>query len=191
VGKVQLSHNFSHHFAILEDFVGRMKTLQKRALGRYIMGLDAIAISQYMDLTVALPSDERGKRSPTVAEVAEALRFHERNLRTQILEGALGVPARRIPPFHVGEFGVGAGGLRHPNLWSGVGTEAEERTLQQEIAVGHAGLIEYLASEQGRTAQSAVLWVTGRNYDIFGWRGAQYAIPAAAGAIRAGIRPGP
>ena len=37
---------------------------------------------------------------------------------------------------------------------------------------------------EGRTARSAVLWVTGTHYDIFGWRNPACAVPAAAAAIR-------
>ena len=54
----------------------------------------------------------------------------------------------------------------------------------REIARGHEGLVRYLAQRQGRTAQSAVLWVTGPHYDIFGWRNPSYAIPDAAAAIK-------
>ena len=86
-----------------------------------------MALSQYMDLTVAVPAAERGKRLPTADEVAEALRRHERNFRQDILVKALGMQPAQIPPFHVGEFGVGVGGLRHPNLWGPLGTPEQEK----------------------------------------------------------------
>ena len=90
-GRVLLSHNFSHHLQIPEDQVDRMSPAGRKALGRYISGLDAVALSQYMDLTVVVPAEERGKRLPTADEVAEALRRHERNFRQDILVKALGL----------------------------------------------------------------------------------------------------
>jgi hypothetical protein len=188
-GKVLLSHNFSHHVQIPEDEVERMTPAGRKALGRYVAGLDAVAVSQYMDLTIAVPPAERGRRLPTVDEVAQALRTHERNFRDQILIGALGLRAAQLPPFHVGEFGVGVGGLRHPNVWGPVGTPEQEQRRAQEIARGHEGLVRYLAQDEGRLARSAVLWVTGTHYDIFGWRNPAWAIPAASAAIEGYLKP--
>jgi hypothetical protein len=164
-----------------------MDTRGKRALARYIGGLDAVALSQYMDLTVAVPAAERGKRLPTADEVAEALVRHEADFRKNILEGILGLAPGKVPPLHIGEFGIGRGGLKHPNLWSGAATPAEEQDLSRQIARGHEGLVRYLALPRGRTAASAVLWVTGWHYDIFGWMTPGHAIPAAAAAIEAGL----
>jgi hypothetical protein len=186
--RVLLSHNFSHHIELPDDFVDRMDTARKRALGRYIAGLDAVALSQYMDLTIAVPPTERGHRLPTADEVATALVRHEAAFRKNILEGALGIPAAKIPPLHIGEFGIGRGGLKHPNLWSGAATADEEKELARQIARGHEGLVRYLALSEGRTARSAVLWVTGAHYDIFGWMSPAYAVPAAAAAIEAGLK---
>lgn len=187
--RVLLSHNFSHHIQIPEDELDRMDAGRKRALARYIAGLDAVALSQYMDLTVAVPAQERGKRLPTAEEVAQALVRHEADFRKNILEGVLKIDARKVPPLHVGEFGIGRGGLKHPNLWSGAATDAEEQELARQVARGHEGLVRYLALGEGRTARSAVLWVTGWHYDIFGWMSPKYAIPAAAAAIEAGLAP--
>ena len=185
---VVLSHNFTHHFEIPDDFVARMSRAGKGALKRYIRGLDALALSQYMDLTAAMPAAERGTRLPTADEIAQALLLHERNFRRQILVDALGLRPAEIPPLHIGEYGIGRGGLRHPNLWAGDATPAQEQELAKQIAHGHEGLLRYLALPEGRTAQSAVLWVTGPHYDIFGWGNQKYAIPEAAAAIRAGLR---
>jgi hypothetical protein len=186
--QVQLSHNFSHHFAIPEDQIDRMSASGRKALARYIAGLDALAMSQYMDLTVAVPEEERpGKhagRLPSAEEVAEALRLHERAFRRDILQVALRLKPEQIPPFHVGEFGIGSGGLKHPNLWGPLGTPEQERKRAQEIARGHEGLVRYLSELQGRTTRSAVLWVTGTHFDIFGWRNPAWAIPAASAAIK-------
>jgi hypothetical protein len=188
-GRVLLSHNFSHHFEMPEDEVERMTPAGRRALGRYIAGLDALALSQYMDLTVAVPAGERRTRLPTADEVAAALRQHEGDFRREILGRALGLRPAQIPPLHLGEFGIGSGGLKHPNLWSGLGSPDEERALAAQIARGHEGLVRYLAQDQGRTARSAVLWVTGPHYDVFGWRNPAWAIPGAADAIRAALAP--
>jgi hypothetical protein len=187
-GRVLLSHNFEHHLELPDDFTDRMDAARKRALGRYIAGLDALALSQYMDLTVAMPAAERGKRLPTADEVAQALVRHEADFRKNILQRELGIPAGKIPPLHIGEFGIGRGGLKHPNLWSGAATADEERALAAQIARGHEGLVRYLALGENRTAHSAVLWVTGAHYDIFGWMSPTYAVPAAAAAIEAGLR---
>jgi hypothetical protein len=185
--RVLLSHNFEHHLEIPEDVLDRMDTRRKRALARYIAGLDAVALSQYMDLTVAVPPAQRGKRLPTVDEVAQALVMHETDFRHKILQGMLGIDPRKIPPLHIGEFGVGRGGLKHPNLWSGEATPTEEQELARQITRGHEGLVRYLALTEGRTVGSAVLWVTGWHYDIFGWISPKYAIPGAAAAIEAGL----
>ncbi|MEK6543827.1 MAG: hypothetical protein AABZ44_05275 [Elusimicrobiota bacterium] len=180
--RVMLSHNFSHHFEIPDDFVLRMDSEKREELARYIKSLDALAVSQYMDLTAALTDEERVRRLPTAQEVAKALLMHEQNLRRDILEGLLGLKADEVPQLHLGEFGVGRGGLRHPNLWEGAVTAEEQQALQHEIALGHEGLGLYMRQDNGRRAQSAILWVTGRFYDIFGWMNPFDAIPEAARA---------
>jgi hypothetical protein len=185
--RVQLSHNFSHHIEIPGDVVRRMDPAGRRALGRYIAGLDAIALSQYLDLTVAVPAAERRVRLPTADEVAQALVQHETDFRRNILQGALGLAPGKIPPLHIGEFGIGRGGLRHPNYYGRPATAPEEQALREEITRGHEGLIRYLSLERGRSAQSAVLWVTGSHYDIFGWGSAAYGVPTAAEAVRAAL----
>jgi hypothetical protein len=187
-GKVILSHNFTHHFEIPDDFVNRMTAAGRKALGRYIRGLDAISLSQYMDLTVGVPPAERGQRLPSVDEVADALVIAEKSFRHDILETALGLRPKEIPPLHIGEFGVGRGGLKHPNLWGGDATPAQEKELALEIARGHEGLLRYLSRADGRTAQSAILWISGAHYDIFGWESPKNANPEATDAIRAALR---
>ncbi len=186
-GRVLLSHNFTHHLEIPGDFVDRMDSAGRRALGRYIKGLDALALSQYMDLTVAVPPAERRHRLPTADEVAQALVRHETDFRRGILEQRLGLRLAEIPPLHIGEFGIGRGGLQHPNLYEGRATPEQEATLAREITRGHEGFLRYLSLERGRTARSAVLWVTGTHYDVFGWGNPSYGVPAAAAAIRAAL----
>jgi hypothetical protein len=184
---VGLSHNFTHHFEIADDFVGRMSPPRRQSLRDYIRGLDALSLSQYMDLTAAVPAAERGRRLPTADEVAQALRQHEKAFREQILIGALGLAPGEIPPLHIGEFGVGRGGLQHPNVWDGAASPAEEQQLAREIARGHEGLLRYLAVAEGRTARSAILWVTGQHYDVFGWERVAYANRDAGAAIKAAL----
>ncbi|HEY7373906.1 MAG TPA: hypothetical protein VIF57_17230, partial [Polyangia bacterium] len=84
-GKVALSHNFTHHLEIADDFVNRMNAPRKKALGRYIRGLDVLSLSQYMDLTAAMPAADRGKRLPSAEEVSQALLQHEKDFRRNIL----------------------------------------------------------------------------------------------------------
>ena len=186
-GKVQLSHDFTHHIEILDDFVARMSRDKREALRRYIHNLDTLSLSQYMDLTIAVPATERGHRLPTADEVAQALVTHEKNFREQILGKELGLRGKEIPVLHIGEFGVGRGGLKHPNLWSGDATPAEEQQLAHEIARGHEGLVRYLALTGGRTAESAILWVTGAHYDIYGWDNPKHANPEATEALKAAL----
>jgi hypothetical protein len=135
-----------------------------------------------------VPADARGQRLPTAGEVADALVAHERAFRRDILQGALGLRAAAIPPLHIGEFGMGSDGLRHPNLWAGLGTAAEEAALAEQITRGHEGLVRYLSRADGRGARSAVLWVTGPHYELLGWGNPAWAIPGARAAIEAGLR---
>lgn len=171
-GKVVLSHNFNHHIQYPEDFVLRMPPAARLALAQYIKGLDAIGLSQYADLTITSPKSNRAKRLTTAAEVAQALREHERNFRQVILQKLLGLKPSEIPALHIGEFGIGRGGLKHPNYYEGQGTAVEEANWKLQVAAGHAGLATYLAGASGRNARSAILWVTGPRYDIFGWKDA-------------------
>lgn len=187
-GRVLLSHNFAHHIELPADYERRMTPQARLALGRYIAGLDAVSLSQYMDLTAAMPAAERGKRLPSAEEVAAALRLHERRFEKDILEGLLGVPPGRVPPLHLGEFGVGRGGLEHPNVWQGAASAAQEKELAREIAAADCGLVRYLSEDRGRLGQSAALWTLGRRFDVFGWWNPADAVPEAAAALRRCLR---
>ena len=48
-------------------------------------------------------------------------------------------------------------------------------------------LLRYLALPEGRTVKSAVLWVLGQHYDVFGWENPKYANPEAAAAIKGAL----
>ncbi len=187
-GKVLLSHNFAHHVEIPGDYELRMSRAARLALGRYVAALDAIALSQYMDLTAAMPQAQRARRLPTPEEVAAALRLHERRFEADVLTGLLGVPAERRPPLHLGEFGVGTGGLARPNEWAGETTPAQEARLALEIARADAGLVRYLSEDEGRLGRSAALWTLGRHYDVFGWSDPKDAVAPAAAALRQALR---
>lgn len=192
-GQVLLSHNFSHHLMIAEDEVLRMSPQRRLILGRYVGALDAIAISQYMNLTVAAPRN-RGDRLPTPGEIADALMRHERAFVRDILVAQLGLAATRIPVLHVGEFGIGSGGLAHPNLWDGRPEGDAARRLAIESEQGFRGLIAYLARPQapdGRRCRTAVLWTTGRHFDIFGWMDKSNAVPGAARVVSAALTGAP
>jgi hypothetical protein len=185
--KVALSHNFTHHIEIPEDYVGRMSPPRRKALARYIKGLDLLSLSQYMDLTAAVPGEDRNTRMPSAEEISQALLQHEKSFINDILIGMLGLKPKEIPPLHIGEFGVGRGGLRQPNLWAGAATAEQEKQLAREIARGHEGLLRYLAVPEGRSVKSAVLWVLGQHYDVFGWENPKYANPEAAAAIKGAL----
>ncbi|MBI3554018.1 MAG: hypothetical protein HY077_16095 [Elusimicrobia bacterium] len=185
-GRVLLSHNFEHHIEMPTDAVSRMTPEGRKDLARYIKGLDALALSQYMDLTAAVPQAERDKRLPDAAEVASAFQIHEADFREKVLQGMLGLKAAEIPPIHIGEFGVGTGGLKSPNLWAGELTPDKEKALDEQIALGHAGLARYL--ESGKGPPTASLWTVGRHFDVFGWGNPAYLIPAAAEADRAYLK---
>ncbi len=185
-GKVLLSHNFEHHIEMPSDELSRMTPEGRKFLAQYIKGLDELALSQYMDLTVAVPEEERGSRLPTAGEVAKAFAIHEKNFREKVLEGLLGLKPSEIPPIQIGEFGVGTGGLKAPNLWAGELDAEKEKALDEQIALGHAGLVKYL--ESGKGPGTASLWTIGKHYDVFGWGNPAYAIPAAADADRAYLK---
>ncbi|HVC09097.1 MAG TPA: hypothetical protein VNH15_04065 [Elusimicrobiota bacterium] len=183
VGRVRLSHDFAHHLQIPEDFVLRMSPAQRKMLGRYIAGLDAVDLSQYLDLKIGEPLAARAQRPPTPREIAKALSIYDARFRNNILGHYLGLTPAQMPPLGLGEFGVGRGGLLHPNYWSGAATPAQKKEVEREIALGLRGLADYLAMPSGRTARYAVLWVTGPYYDIFGWMDPNYADLAAQKAV--------
>ena len=47
--------------------------------------------------------------------------------------------------------------------------------------------MRYLAAPEGRTVKSAVLWVLGQHYDVFGWENPKYGNPEAAAAIKGAL----
>lgn len=84
-----------------------------------------------------------------------------------------------------GEFGIGTGGLRHPNTWGGDPTGEEAKFLDGQMVRGYEGLAVYLgnatvSAEEGvPRAPTASLWITGPRFDVWGWEQQKYANPAA------------
>ena len=153
---------------------------QEGAGASYIRGLDILSLSQYMDLTAAVPPPTGPRACPAPRRSSQALLQHEKDFRQNILIGALGLKAKEIPPLHIGEFGIGRGGLRHPNLWAGAEPAEQEKQLAREIARGHEGLLRYLALPEGRTARSArPVGHWAQHYDVFGWENPKLRQPGS------------
>ncbi len=185
--QVRLSHSFSHHFLIPGDFVDRMNKTEQRTLARYLQSLDAIGISQYMDLTIHMPLQEQGSRMPSADEIAKALHTHESNLVEQLLSEKLRISKHKRPELHIDEFGIGAGGLKRPSYWEGNLNQDQYRRISEEIAQGFAGMVAYLRSKP-RYIKSLSLWSTSRFFDIFGLLQAKHRIPAAAKQVCAYLK---
>lgn len=185
---IRLSHNFCHHIEYLKDvpghsdylarinplgqvqagdlFVDRMTPSAKRALGRYIAGLDAFSISQYMPLDVV------GVPGAVTAEgVRDALLQHEQVFFDTVLVRELGLQVEEIPPFYLGEMGIGILGLRAPNVWKRVDWQASGRILadqqqKAETETAMRGLVLYMQDARTK-ARASMLWLGGAPYDIF------------------------
>ena len=168
-GWLRLGHNFSHHIQIDADFLERMNAASRKALGLYIQELDTVTVSQYMDLTI---KDMDGMVEPT--EVAAALAIHLKVFQ-KVLSVGLGVPQGSMPAIELGEYGIGWGGLRHPNLWDG---DPDKRAAGDEVLVGLQGLINWM---EQNPEQKALLWISGPYYDLFRWGGFQFPERTEAG----------
>ncbi len=185
---IELSHNFCHHLEYLtrlpghldylgrinpdgqpkdaDLFVDRMTPEAKRTLGRYIAGLDAFSLSQYMPLDILAGSD-----GPTPDSVRHALLQHERTFFQEVLVHELGMAADGIPPFHIGELGIGIRGLSAPNVWDKkawtptgkLPTSAEQRKQSQTAMEGVARYMK----DPSAQANTLMLWLGGAPYDIF------------------------
>lgn len=198
--KLRLSHNFSHHFAHPGDLIRRMPPSAQRALADYIRSLDDLALSQYGRLDRLPPGAESFGLAPrtaglsasvartsssspsaaassdtestSAARVARVLRWHERHLREHILQQRLGLRRSELPVLHFGEFGIGRGGLRHPNLWQNQPLSTQGKAqLKRERRLAMQALALFLADRvQGQRdyVQSVTLWVTGADYDVLG-----------------------
>jgi len=162
---VKLSHNFTHHLEIEEDYLLRMNKAEKKWLRKYIESLDEVAVSQYMDLTIFASGKQASNNNP-INSIAEAILFHQQRFRKLILGEHLKVKSFATIPVHIGEFGIGAGGLKHPNYWEG------RKIDKAEQAIGFAGLLEFLkicTDLPNEKNLNATIWTVGPAYDIFGF----------------------
>jgi len=192
-GKVILGHNFCHHIEYLERlpnhyndyfarvlgdgdvdsnrnllFVDDMQTSNKKALAEYIKGLDTFSVSQYM------PMDIFGSEGSTTPEnVRDALLEHETNLLNEILGAELGITREEMPPFQIGEYGMGIRGLAAPNVWDRaewVDAGHEDALISYDEHQIHAktaidGLLLYMKDPRS-VANSFQIWMSGAPYDI-------------------------
>ena len=193
--KVILSYNFCHHIEYLieieghADYFGRingtgvtykdradllfvddMTEENKQLLAEFITSLDTFTISQYMPMDIFAPASLTDTNVATTAEdVRDALLTHEQNFLQKVLIGKLGIAPEEIPPFHLGEYGMGIKGLTAPNVWDRTAwTDAELATykVQQEHAkVALEGLMLYMQDERS-VAKSLSLWISGAPYDV-------------------------
>ena len=161
---IKLSHNFTHHIQIEEDYLFRMNKTEKKWLRKYIECLDEVSISQYMDLTIFASKDQTTKDT-LIHSVAKAILFYHQRFRKLILGEHLKVKNFRTLPVNIGEFGIGVGGLKHPNYWEG---NKLDKSAQD---VGIRGLLEALRKFKeidNEKYLDATIWTVGPKYDIFG-----------------------
>lgn len=161
---IRLSHNFSHHIQIEEDYVLRMRPVEKEWLRELIKSLDEISISQYMDLSIFTPRKVISDES-LADSVAKAILFYHQRFRKLILKEYLQLENWSSIPVHIGEFGIGVGGLKHPNYWEG--REIDKKG--QEIGfLGFLKALDNFKKIPGEKGLNATIWTIGPAYDIFG-----------------------
>ncbi|MGN1133071.1 MAG: X2-like carbohydrate binding domain-containing protein, partial [Oscillospiraceae bacterium] len=192
---VILSYNFCHHIEYLieledhADYFGRingtgvtykdrsdllfvddMSEENRKLLGEFIKSLDTFSISQYMPMDIFQPSELTGTDIFTTPEdVRDALLTHEQNFLQKVLMGKLGLQPDEIPPFHIGEYGMGIKGLSAPNVWNRTDWSESElatyETQQKHAEIALKGLMLYMNDER-TVAKSLSLWVSGAPYDV-------------------------
>jgi hypothetical protein len=194
-GNIVIGYNFCHHFEYLrripghDDYIsrvfadGQVHTAQlywdrpissgtKALIAQYIKGLDAFSVSQYMPLDIYTPTGQ----TTTPEQVRDALLWHEQNLFNEILMKELGMNPSEIPPFHIGEFGLGWRGLTAPNVWdkqewinAGKGnlilSDAEQKA---HAAIAIRGALLYMQDSRA-IANSFLNWIGGQPYDYLGF----------------------
>ena len=163
---IRISHNFTHHFEIEGDYLLRMNKKEKKYLKKYMESLDEISISQYMDLTIFMQTDSCASEIDSVHAVAKAILHYHNRLRNDILGKQLKIKHYETYPINIGEFGVGVGGLKHPNWHGGC---LPDKTEQR---IGLTGLLESLGKFEKMPVDKeldATIWSVGPTYDIFGF----------------------
>ena len=192
---VLISYNFCHHIEYLielndnDDYFSRIvgsgvtykdrsdllyvddMTEENRAyLAEFIKSLDSFSISQYMPLDIFNPVNVQSTTVPTTAQdVCNALIQHEQNFLQKVLIGKLGIAPDEIPPFHVGEYGMGIKGLSAPNVWDRTKWSDSElvsyETQQKHVQIAVDGLKLYMQDERS-VAKSLEMWISGAPYDF-------------------------
>lgn len=192
---VIIGYNFCHHIEYLiemeghSDYFGRingtgvtykdrqdllfvddMPEENRKLLGDFIKSLDSFSISQYMPMDMFASADLKSTNVATTAQdVCEALLTHEQNFLQKVLIGKLGIAPDEIPPFHLGEYGMGIKGLTAPNVWDRTAWQDSElatyEAQQRHAEIAMAGLMLYMSDERS-VAQSLALWISGAPYDV-------------------------
>lgn len=184
--RVIFGHNFCHHIEYLKRldnhtdyflrmlsdgdeksnsnllFVDDMSKENRQELAEYIKNLDMFSISQYMPLD-------------THKDISDSLMMHENNFIKEILGVELGIDESDLPPFLIGEFGIGILGLSAPNVWNDKEWESASRgnlilkPVEQKYQSKKAieGMIKYLNSPDSK-ANSCQLWISGEPYNVLG-----------------------
>lgn len=192
---IVIGYNFCHHIEYLrrlpghDDYIsrvsadGQVHTAQlywdrpisantKTLLAQFIKDLDAFSVSQYMPLDIYTPAGQ----TTTPEQVRDALLLHEQNLFNEILIREMGMRAEDIPPFHIGEFGLGWRGLAAPNVWDKqewIDAGKSYLLLTDEQQKAHAatairGALLYIQDSRA-IANSFLNWIGGKPYDYLGF----------------------
>lgn len=193
---VLISYNFCHHIEYLIElenhdnyfgringtgvtykdrqdllFVDDMTEANRKLLGEFIMSLDTFTISQYMPMDIFESSDLKDidNIKTTPEDVRDALLTHEQNFLQKILIGKLGIEPDKIPPLHIGEYGMGIKGMQAPNVWDRTAWTDEElatyEVQQKHAEIALKGLMLYMQDERS-VAKSLALWISGAPYDV-------------------------
>lgn len=211
--QIVIGHNFCHHIEYLlrldghPDYFTRIMadnqpdysllyldrpgvTQETRnAIGRYIVGLDQISISQYMPLDIFTPEGQ----TTTPEEVEQALYWHEENFIRESLMRECSIKAEELPVLHIGEYGMGWRGLNAPNVWdvaawdrAGRGNMILSESQQKEdAAIAIDGIIRYVEDPTDTQFRSFLLWFGGKPYDVLNINSySNWNNPSAAESLR-------
>lgn len=190
---IVLGHNFCHHFGYLMRLPNHIEYLKRISpnqqidvtllnvdrqgvtnstrlkIGKYIAGLDAMSLSQYLPLDI-FKTD--GVTTPD--DVCKALLLHEKNLVEEILIKELGIKPNDLPELNVGEYGMGWRGLAAPNVWDREGWKRagagdlilNDEQQKRDATIAIAGIIKYVNPSSGTQFKSFLLWFGGAPYDL-------------------------
>lgn len=162
---ITVSHNFSHHIQIEQDYILRLRENEKRWLKDFLQQLDEISVSQYMDLTIFMEPAQSTIYAKAEA-VAKAVLHYHKTFREDILKGHLALNNWDTIKLNIGEFGIGVGGLKHPNYWEGSKTVDP---VEQEIGIlGFLKALDQFSILENEKDLDATIWTVGDKYDIFG-----------------------